>query len=56
MNVSLMKQQSGFIPVAMSLVALALVVGHIAYSASCTKLTRGQQLTSGSCLWLDRCQ
>jgi uncharacterized membrane protein HdeD (DUF308 family) len=30
MNVSLMKQQSGFIPVAMSLVALALVVGHIA--------------------------
>jgi hypothetical protein len=30
MNVSLMKQPSGFIPVAMSLAAFALVVGHIA--------------------------
>jgi uncharacterized membrane protein HdeD (DUF308 family) len=30
MNVSLMKQPSGFIPMAMSLAALALVVGHIA--------------------------
>jgi uncharacterized membrane protein HdeD (DUF308 family) len=30
MNFSLMKQPSGFIPMAMSLAALALVVGHIA--------------------------
>ena len=30
MTVSLIKQPSGFIPVAMSLSALALVVGHIA--------------------------
>lgn len=30
MNVSLMKQPSGFVPVAMSLAAFALVIGHIA--------------------------
>ena len=30
MNVTLMKQPSGFIPIAMSLAALALVLGHIA--------------------------
>jgi hypothetical protein len=30
MNGSLVKQPSGFIPIAMSLTALALVVGHIA--------------------------
>jgi hypothetical protein len=30
MNVALVKQPSGFIPIAMSLAALALVLGHIA--------------------------
>ena len=30
MSISLIKQPSGFIPVAMSLSALALVVGHVA--------------------------
>ena len=30
MNVSLMKQPSAFLPIAMSLAALALVLGHVA--------------------------
>jgi len=41
MNVSLMKQPSGFIPVAMSLAALALVVGHLAIFGAVREVDEG---------------
>jgi hypothetical protein len=42
MNVSLMKQPSAFLPMAMSLAALALVLVTLRYSASCMKPTRNR--------------
>ena len=56
MNVTLMKQPSGFIPIAMSLAALALVLGHIAIFGVVHEADEEQRLISGSCLWLDRFQ
>jgi hypothetical protein len=54
MNVSLIKQPSALLPMAMSLAALALVLSHVAIYGVVHEADEGAPPISGNCSLLDR--
>lgn len=56
MNVSPMKQPSAWLPIAMSVAALALVLGHIAIFGAVREADEGTAAIFGNFSWPDRHQ
>ena len=54
--VALTKKPSAFLPLAMSLTALAVVLGHVAMFGVAHEADEGPLPISGSYSWLDRCR